>query len=265
MLVMLELRAIKKTINTLYKNIIDPYDADVFIMCQRQFEDDDKNIELFDRKVIHKELYDKPDPHLFFNNEITKKKPSANWNNDACLQIYINLYKMANIIKPYINDYDYFIFTRSDIEVLFPFPDKELFEKVNKGLYSIDADYCRGYGGIGHPMYIHKDYILPFLTCCYDKIITLKGNNFNANQEGFFKLSMQDQQMKYSLFKNLNYYYTVETLDDYTTWSKPTYHTFYKVLCKKPPQVDEAYNNLKLWNEGYRWGIKDNTIMLIKE
>lgn len=266
MLVMLELRAIKKTINTLYKYIIDPYDADIFILCQKQFEDDNKNIELFDRKVIYKELYDKPDPHIFFNNAITKQWSCRNWNNYSCLQIYINLYKMANIIKPYINDYDYFIFIRPDIEVLFPFPDKELFEKVDKKLYSIDANYAISHGGIGHPMYIHRDYILEFLTCSYDRIVSsTKDDDFTMfNQEAFLTHSMKKQQLEYTLFKNLNYYYTVETLQDYTTWSKPSIHPVYNVLCKYDSQVSEAYNNLKLWNEGYRWGIKDGIIMLIK-
>lgn len=267
MLVMFELRAIKKTINTLYKHIIDPYDADIFILCQRQFEDDDKNIQLFDRKVIHRELYDKSDPHLFFNNDVTKIYPSLNWNNYGQLQMYINFYKMAEVIKPYINDYDYFLFFRSDIEVLFPFPDRELFEKVDKGLYTIDPEYTKNCGGIGHPMYIHKDYILPFLTCSYDKIVSAtKDDNFSkTNQEWFLTLSMRRQKMEYSLFKNINYFYTVETLQDYTTWSTPQVHPVYKILCKKPQQVNEAYSNLKLWNEGYRWGIKNGTIMLIKD
>ena len=270
MLVMFELRAIKKTISTLYRNIIDPYDADVFIACQRQFKDDDKNIELFDKKVIHKELYNKPDPHLFFNSEITQMKTGvnwANWNFPRYLQIYINFYKMSEVIKKYVNDYDYFIFTRTDIEVLFPFPDKELFEKLDKGIYSLDASWCSWFGGQGTMMYIHKDYILQFLTCCYDTIksATNQADFFMLNQERFVTYSMKNQKLESILFNSGNFYYTVETLQDYSSWSRPHLHPVHNVLCKYDEQVNEAYANLKLWNEGYRWGIKNNTIMLIKE
>ena len=51
-IVMFELRSLPKTINDLYSRIIDYYDADVFLICQNQFEDDEERVKLFSRRLI---------------------------------------------------------------------------------------------------------------------------------------------------------------------------------------------------------------------
>ena len=58
-LLMFELRAVKKTVQALYDNIINPYDADVYICVQKALPDDLERLELFHEKVVYKELYDK--------------------------------------------------------------------------------------------------------------------------------------------------------------------------------------------------------------
>ena len=55
-----ELRGIKKTIESYYKHIIDFYNADVFIICQKQFDDDEERLKLFNRKVKLIKMYQKP-------------------------------------------------------------------------------------------------------------------------------------------------------------------------------------------------------------
>ena len=54
-LVMLELRCIDKTIEKLYKNIIDYYNADIFILCQN-LPNGENGIDMFDKNVIIKQL-----------------------------------------------------------------------------------------------------------------------------------------------------------------------------------------------------------------
>ena len=51
-IVMYELRSIHKTLANLYDNIINYYDADIIIVCQETFENDQDNLNLFDKKVI---------------------------------------------------------------------------------------------------------------------------------------------------------------------------------------------------------------------
>ena len=68
-IVMFELRALNKTIDKLYHYIVDFYDADIFICAQKSTPENDKNIDLFQRKVVFKKLYDKPDPKIYFKNK----------------------------------------------------------------------------------------------------------------------------------------------------------------------------------------------------
>jgi len=169
LLIMLELRSIKKTIKKI-NNVIDYYDADVFILCQKTFDNDDINANLF-KNIIYKELYNKPNAIEYFNNKFLLNDFGNNWNYNSCLQIYINYHKMASVLKEHVNNYDYFITMRTDIDILFPFPDKKLFETVDKGLYTFDANYAKDWGGLGTSIFTHKDYILPYLNCYYDEII----------------------------------------------------------------------------------------------
>ena len=67
-IVMFELRSLPKTIDDLYSRIIDYYDADVFLICQNQFEDDEERVKLFSRRLVKSELYTKPDPNKYFGN-----------------------------------------------------------------------------------------------------------------------------------------------------------------------------------------------------
>ena len=121
-LIMFELRSIKKTFNDIKKYIIDHFDADVFLVCQKQFDDDEENLELFNNcNVIKKIIYIKPEPEKYFLNYCNISLPlnPNNWNNKNCMQIYINNAMMFEELKSYINNYDYFISLRVDVSFLF--------------------------------------------------------------------------------------------------------------------------------------------------
>jgi hypothetical protein len=62
--------------------------------------------------------------------------------------------------------------------------------------------------------------------------------------------------------KNTNSYYNATNLNDYTTWSNPSIHPKYNVICKYNEQCSEAYENLKLWNIGCRWKYYNNSLFL---
>lgn len=269
-LVMNELRSINKTINSIYENIINYYNADVFILCQETFDNDLDNINLFNKNVIYKELYKKPNLSTYFKNyEYIKQFDNDVWNKDSCLNMYINFFKMADIIEKYKDDYDYFIFMRTDIEILFPFPNKEIFEKIPNGLYSFDAKYCNSWGGVGFSAFTHKKYILDYLKCCHEIIIdNNKINKFKHlnylyyNQECLKIFCLSEKNLYYSYIKNINYYYTAETLNDYTTWSEPMIHPIYNVICKYDSQCTEAYENLNIWNNIKVWKFDGENMLL---
>lgn len=271
-LVMYELRALNKTINNLYKNIVNYYDADIFILSQIQdnnnIESDIENIKKFDKNVVHKEVYIKPVPEQYFNKKYDINQTNI-WNTYNGMQIYINLHKMGKLLESYKDKYDYFIILRTDIEILFPFPDKNLFENIPEGIYSFDPDYCRHWGGWATGVFVHKKYIIDYLNCCYNTIINEELiNKFYShgykylNQENFINFSLLSYDLKFEYIKNLNIFFTAEDINSRTTWGNIDIHPKYNVIYKYLEQCEEAYNNLELWKNNARWVYEDNKILL---
>ena len=297
-----ELRGVKKTIKKLYRYIADFYDADIIIVCQKCFDDDEDRLQLFNRRVKFAKLYDKPNPIEYFgidsniefiieNGRHIRNHDNIAWRYPEMLQIIINMNEMSKVLKTINEEYDYYIFFRTDINILFPFPDKSLFENLPAGIYSLEGKYCQLWGGQGMVNYIHKNYIYNLLTACFDylKSPTIdKGviNNFvniyeimpkyydsiNAinlnknekigiNQEQLFILAINHKKLVIHRINTINYYYTLEINSNYTTTGKIKIHSKYNVLCKYETQVDEAYKNYKLWNNNYRWTIQNSNLV----
>lgn len=272
-LVMYELRALKKTIEKLKKYIIDFYNADVFILCNRQFPDDDELVKLFDKNVKYVRLYNKPKPEEYFPKDSNFFIPTgiSNWKSPGNCQVYINNYEFYKVIKDYYQDYDYFISMRVDIDILFNFPEKSLFENIPKGIYSFNPVYARKWGGSGGGNFIHRDYILNYLSSYWD-ILTNPNhkqllydhamNNHILNQEKILSLGLYVKNINFIYINNINYYYTAETVNDYTTWANISIYK--NVICKYQPQVDEAQNALIYWDNGARWIYNGDVIILSK-
>jgi len=62
--------------------------------------------------------------------------------------------------------------------------------------------------------------------------------------------------------KQLNFYYTAEKANDYTTWSNPYYDSKRNIFCKYGNQVEESFNNLNLWKNNYSWHAENNCFSL---
>jgi hypothetical protein len=271
-IIMFELRSIKKTFPDLKKYIIDHFDADVFIVCQKQFENDNINLELFkDCNVVKKVIYEKPEPKEFYKNYCNVDLPlnKGNWNKPSCMQLYINHTKMIEELKPYIHNYDYFISLRVDVSFLFPFPEKKFFENVNPGIYTFKSNYCSSYGGYGMGVFIHKDFIEKYLKCYANGLNNPKftgklKTNPHMNQEYFLLICMKESNLKFFDIIHMNNYYTAEEGNSYTTWSTPHFNKKYNIICKKDNQVEEVYKNYDLWKNNYKWSYEDNKIFLKK-
>jgi hypothetical protein len=270
-LVMYELRALKKTIDKLKKYIINFYNADVFILCNRQFSDDDELIKLFDSNVIYSRLYTKPDPNKYFpkDSNFFINAGLGNWKSPGNSQIYINNYEFYKVMQSYYQNYDYFISIRVDVDILFNFPKKSFFENIPKGIYSFNPVYARRWGGSGGGNFIHRDYILDYLSSYwniltnpnYNKLLTEYAmNSYILNQETLLQLSLSVKNINFIFIDNINYYYTAETLNDYTTFGQIKEHK--NVICKYREQVDEAFDALNKWKNGQRWKFNNNVICL---
>ena len=267
-LLMYELRAINKTIDSINKYIINFYNADVFIVCQETFDNDINNINLFDKNVKVKKLYKKKEPTEYYGINSNASLPSnpGNWNNNSNMQIYINNKEMLNNLESFIDDYDYFMILRSDSEILFPFPEIDLLEKIPPAIYTYNAKYCIGHGFVTG-IFIHRNFIYNYLNKTY---VVIKDNSINnillnkchLNQENFYTFCMKYQKLEFKYINNLNIYWTCNTLNDRSTCSKPRVNINHNVICKYDEQCEEAYENFDLWNQGKNWVYENDRIML---
>lgn len=264
-LVMYELRCLKH-IDKLYKYIIDFYDADIIICCQ-DLPDKQENVDMFDRKVVYKEVYKKPNISEYYADNTRIKIPGNNWNNErACLQVWINFSKMADVVEKFKDNYDYFIQMRTDVDILFPFPDKDLFETIPKGIYSFSPNYSKIWGGFPELGFIHKDYIIQTLTA-FNNII--KNNEIDdtffidLNAENFMNKCLNYYNLIRTPIHCLNYIFIANDTNSHYTWAYPSRISIYDGVIKYPQQVSEVLELTKLWNKEYRWKFTGDSITLI--
>lgn len=257
-LLIYELRSLYKTFDNYSKYLIDYYNADIFIICQKQFENDIEKINLFKKygnklKIIN--LYEKPSPVDYFGVNCIKNLStcSNNFILPSNLQVYINHNEVAIHMRLYANKYDYFIVMRVDSEILFEFPPPKLFEKIPNAIYTFNPQYARGWGS-GGGNFIHSKYFLEYFRAYYDSLTDPNIQSISINQETFLLLSLLKKKLNMININKINYY-----CNDYVTWSKSKLSTTYDKQC------NEAHDALALWNKGYRWGWNDNCIDLILE
>ena len=177
---------------------------------------------------------------------------------------------MSEIIKPIKDKYDFYMVNRIDIDILFPFPPIDIIKNLPPSIYEYNPEYCKSWGGYTSGIFIHKNYIMDYLTSPANLIRDIDKTNLNRfltenkllNQEYFTVLSWELNKIPRKFVKNINLYFTCENLSDRTTWNKPIVHDTYKVICKYSGQCHECFQNLGKWNNGARWVFKNDTIYL---
>lgn len=281
-LVCFELRCLKY-IDKLYKHIIDYYDADIFICVQETPKVKDK-IKLFDRKVKKVKIIKKTEcaKVSYFQNFDLDQHGGGNFRSDPMLNFYINLIEMGKFIKDEIKNYDYFILLRTDIDILFNFPKKKFFEKMNPSIFTMNANYNKRWGGWGQNLITHRNYIYKSLTC-FDEIFRnnkliknyYKDCKFrHANQETFSNYCYSLCDFKFNYINDLNFWFTIdinsnEEMDYYNKHKLGRVTVHYSksknIFYKYKKQMHEAFNNLKKVNDNYKWILDNNNNFSLKK
>ena len=181
---------------------------------------------------------------------------------------------MGEFIKEDIENYDYFITLRTDIDILFEFPPKKFFKNIPPSIYTFDANYCRKWGGFGLSVFTHQNYIYQILTC-YKNVLQnnklikkyyIEKKFWRPNQESFSNYCFKVHDLKMNDIKNLNFYFTAYDFNTLSPRSKICYSERYKTYYKYAGQLQESQSNYNLVKNKFVWKIsKDLHFYLSKE
>ena len=267
-----QLRGVKSVVSKFYDNLIDILDADLYIVSQKTYTDIDNDIDLFDKNVVSKVLYDPPkDIESMFIN-YSRLLKHDNYICNASLQVFLNFYmiseKFGDIFE---NNYRYVIMTRSDFYHLFPFPNILHLDNTDDTFWCYDVnDY---YGVNATLMCVPSNYIKCYLNAFKsflddsNNIKLLNSVPFNGvihlNTEMYVKILFTSN--KWSLGKlRSNAFISASSLQEITTWGAIMYDDTNKLYYKYETQYRDALLGLKEYNEElkkwtYHYDMNNNT------
>ncbi len=277
-----EPRGISACVDSLYENIIEPLDASIFYSFNRATPEDESKIKLINKKVIFGELKEKcdlrkelvPDSLYLKFDEIDFDRFS-NWigtinkqKGGVCYR-HVDFKKMAGIISPYLDQFDYFIITRSDFKYLFPIFDFSILK---------DQEIIK-HKGFDHNCYTGMNW--EFIICKSNKVLEFLNSPFlfmndeslqdlmikeirqrPRNNESFQRIISEYYKWNVSEME-INGFLSADSIEENTTWGKVQYSEINKSYFKYPEMMQDAYFNFENINSGLKWLIDGKTIIMI--
>jgi len=249
-----------------YKNLIKPLDADLFIVFQKGYKEED--IDLLNENVVSKKLYDKPNKDIYVNyDKLTK---NDNYLIDSILQVYYNFYFIyQNYGDVFEQNYEYIIMTRSDFMHVFEFPDildvintnkrNEVELSNNKNIFWLYDGM--EYGGISlNFMCVPSAYIKEYLKVSYeflqDKNNINELNSLVLNNEKYFKLIFDKKKWEIGKIQN-NAFISCDKENEKSTWGTIKYSEKHNVCYKYDEQLNNTYTALEQYTNNQRWIYND--------
>ena len=274
-----EPRGINTCVDSFYENIIEPLDASIFYSFNRATPDDESKIKLINKKVIFGELKEKVDlrkelvpDSLYSKFDEIDFYPLSNWIGTVNKQMggvcyrHVDFKKMAGIISSYLNDFDYFIITRSDFKYLFPIFDFSILK---------DQEIIKHKG---FDNYSHTGMNWEFIICKSDKVLEILNSPFlfmndeslqdlmikkirqrPRNNESFQRIISEYYKWNVSEME-INGFLSADSMKESTTWGEIQYSESNKNYFKYPGMVQDAYSNLDKINSGLKWKIDGKEI-----
>jgi hypothetical protein len=265
-----ELRGVKSTIDSFYKHLIEPINADIFINCQITNTLLDDNINLYTEKYIEKKLYNKPLSNDFFKFNNLLKPIDENITKECVLQKILNYKEIAEMFGNILeSNYKYIILVRSDFKYLFNIPDVLKLTKMNNMFWSYQDD---SWGGINDNLIIiPNQYIKAYLYSYYNYL----SNKNNVNKLLSEKKGLNVERLCSTIFKFNNWkiglmksnaYISADCINERSTWAKIKYSEKYNTFYKYYTQFYNSQENMNIYNKGYKWKFNGtNKLLLIDE
>lgn len=255
-----ELRSINSTIDSFYSNLVEPLNADVFLMVQKTNDNEmDRKIDLFKERVIEKYMYDKPVDlnDVFKNYNELKERSADNYLINSNSQIYYNFHMIyENFGDVFESNYDYIILTRSDFLYLFPFPDLLNYSNESDTFWCYDG---HEWWGVNLCLIcVSSSYIKRYLNSFYlylnDNAYMERLNSNILNLEKFAKMIFDDNGWNIGKIEN-NAFITADGENEKTTWGSITFSNEHNVFYKYTEQLNNTYTALEKYNNGKKWNL----------
>ncbi len=281
-----ELRGIKSCIPSLYENIIDLWDSDVFLCFNLYKKSEYDEINQIYKKVIISNIYEKEDVYTRFPKTFYEKyvpymqqvlKQSNKWGcniigpilgSHANLLIRLNLYNLSKILINYVDKYDYFIITRPDHLYKFPIFDKSFLNKDFIIKYNV-----HNFGGFNADFLIIPNHqVIDWLTSGYDFFTNDDLQDYMI--EELKKLSpylhisecFTNIIVKYKKYKikemSINSFISSDDINSSRSDIPFKWCDKRNVMWKHEEQFNETYKNFELWTKGHIWKYNDKNIYL---
>lgn len=255
-----ELRAVFKTAESLRDMVLDPLAAELLILGQRHFPDDEHRLNLLSEQgqVLHAEVYEKPEPDAFFgaNHFENMSQVRGNWLNAGNAQVLINHKILFEKIKSnnLLEKYDLFVFSRSDLLHLLPLPPAEsLLRCIGRGDILTQAGH--EFGGVNYNLAIMgRQAAESYLCAPFDTVVSssLPNRQKTYNIELFWRVILGQRSLR-NLRMPVTCFITAETVQDRTSWRKIQYNQENDVIFKYQSQMEEAFQNQAVWKQRPEW------------
>jgi hypothetical protein len=254
---------LKTSAKSFYEKLVRPLNADVFVMFQAEQDGFDE----LNENIVKIKNYKKPDSNSYFNFKTMiglKGDHDNNWKKESNLQQYINFNLISESWGDTLaNEYDMVIMVRSDFLHLFDFPDILSHYPSNDRFWSYEG---HEWGGINYTlMAVPSRNIIEYLTSPYNIIINYESNlkiiQEPMNCERFMKAIFYHKGWIINKIK-VNSFLTADDEKTTTTWATIKKSEKYNVIYKYEEQLESAYKNFENWENGKKWKLKDEIIML---
>eukprot|EP00445_Apocalathium_hangoei_P069758 CAMPEP_0204126264 /NCGR_PEP_ID=MMETSP0361-20130328/10895_1 /ASSEMBLY_ACC=CAM_ASM_000343 /TAXON_ID=268821 /ORGANISM="Scrippsiella Hangoei, Strain SHTV-5" /LENGTH=379 /DNA_ID=CAMNT_0051078097 /DNA_START=53 /DNA_END=1190 /DNA_ORIENTATION=+ len=267
-----ELRGIRAAAESMRRHLLEPLDAEALVFAQHQLDDDVERVgflqDVLAPRLLDVRLYDKPRPEDFFGAaqwaamaKVQGTKVRGNWCNPGNIQVLMNHSKLGEYLRSsgMLERYELFVFTRSDLLHVLPFPSTADMLAV-LGPLDVITQAGHEFGGVNYNFIVMRRALVEHYLQGPHAIIASAGVR-NAsktyNIERFMGLVLLERQWR-NLRMPVTCFITADQLNDRSTWKKiKSSGARGGLLFKYAAQMDEAYRNLEVWERRRAWiGLK---------